>query len=575
MGKGGAGLEGEIVKNTNFKGAIKLSEKSRPSALKKIEQPKFEQEVILRQSPFFSRAIIWTIVSLGTFGFAWASVAKIEQVVRAQGKLEPTAAVKSIQAPLLGVVKDVLVENGQEVKKDQVLLTFDSKASEAQLKSLEDVRKTIKQESLFYRALMSQPLDRSQIEKAIVQLKLPSEIAALARSRVALVEENQLYKMQLGAPRGGVNLTPEQSARLAASRAELNSRAAAARLAMEQVEKQLQQIVVQLADAKAQLVTQQMVLEDIKLRNELNVREIEKSLEIEKNVLRDVEPLLDEGALSKLQVEKQRQAVNDRYSNLITQKANGVIEYNRQAEMVKTTRAKIDQLQEEETRLKLNVVQAREQLMNTTALTAKTILDAIGQNDKAIAAIDSQLTKNVIENDKLVAQTESQIATAQQNLKYQEIRSPIDGVVFDLKASPGLVPTSEVGLSSPVVVKVVPKDNLTARVFITNKDIGFVRVGMKTDIRIDTFPFSQFGDVEGTVESIGSDALPPDAIYNFYRFPAEIKMDSQVLEYQGKKIPLQSGMSVSVNIRIRENRTVMDLIWESLTRTSESLKEVK
>jgi HlyD family secretion protein len=232
-------------------------------------------------------------------------------------------------------------------------------------------------------------------------------------------------------------------------------------------------------------------------------------------------------------------------------------------------------LQEEETRLKLNVVQAREQLMNTTALTAKTILDAIGQNDKAIAAIDSQLTKNVIENDKLVAQTESQIATAQQNLKYQEIRSPIDGVVFDLKASPGLVPTSEVGLSSPVVVKVVPKDNLTARVFITNKDIGFVRVGMKTDIRIDTFPFSQFGDVEGTVESIGSDALPPDAIYNFYRFPAEIKMDSQVLEYQGKKIPLQSGMSVSVNIRIRENRTVMDLIWESLTRTSESLKEVK
>jgi HlyD family secretion protein len=83
--------------------------------------------------------------------------------------------------------------------------------------------------------------------------------------------------------------------------------------------------------------------------------------------------------------------------------------------------------------------------------------------------------------------------------------------------------------SPDAIVQIVPNKDVIAKVYITNKDIGFVRIGQIVDVRIDTFNFSEFGDVKGTIEWIGSDALPPDQIYPFARFPAKIKLARQTL----------------------------------------------
>ncbi|WLT37248.1 HlyD family secretion protein [Synechocystis sp. B12] len=55
---------------------------------------------------------------------------------------------------------------------------------------------------------------------------------------------------------------------------------------------------------------------------------------------------------------------------------------------------------------------------------------------------------------------------------------------------------------------------------MTNKDIGFVRTGMPVDVRIDSFPYSEFGGVDGEVEYVGSDALPPIKPINFIDSPS-------------------------------------------------------
>ncbi len=39
--------------------------------------------------------------------------------------------------------------------------------------------------------------------------------------------------------------------------------------------------------------------------------------------------------------------------------------------------------------------------------------------------------------------------------------------------------------------------------------------------------FSEFGNIKGKLVSIGSDALLPDQIYSFYRFPTKIELSSQ------------------------------------------------
>jgi hemolysin D len=128
--------------------------------------------------------------------------------------------------------------------------------------------------------------------------------------------------------------------------------------------------------------------------------------------------------------------------------------------------------------------------------------------------------------------------------------------------------------SPDALVQIVPSKDAIAKVYITNKDIGFVKVGQQVDVRIDTFNFSEFGDVKGTIEWIGSDALPPDQVYPFARFPAKIKLSQQTLTVKGAAIQLKPGMSVKVNIKLRD-RTVMSLFTDMFAKQSDGVKNLR
>jgi HlyD family secretion protein len=474
-------------------------------------------------------------------------------------------------------VQQVNVQDGQKIKEGESMIVFDSSASEAQLTSLEKIRNSLEQENKFYQTLLNSGLTSDTVEATIVRLNIPPEIAALALNRSALVSENQLFKIQLSQSTSGISkLKADQIARLEAAFSELNSRAKAAELEMNQLEKQLNQNQVQSNDAKKQLANDRAVLAQIQQRNQKTIAQAEESLRIEEGILNTVTPLGEEGALAKIQIERQRQQVQDRRRQLTESKANGQIEYDNQKQQVETRIAQIQQLEEERGRLILDIDQAREQLNNTIAISEKDVRDRMAENQKQIAEIDSQINKLIVENDKRLAEVKSQISAAEQTIKYQEIKAPVSGTVFDLKAGPGFVPKSG---QAEALLKIVPdvgnENPLIAEVYVTNQDIGFVREGQITDVRIDSFPYSEFGDIKGKVYLIGSDALPPDEIYNFYRFPVKVELDSQKLVIRNQPKELQSGMSVSVNIKVKENRTVLSLFTELFTKKVDSLKNVR
>ena len=58
----------------------------------------------------------------------WLSFAKTDEVVVALGKLEPKGDVKDIQIPIGGVIEEILVESGDSVDKNQVLVQLDKEA---------------------------------------------------------------------------------------------------------------------------------------------------------------------------------------------------------------------------------------------------------------------------------------------------------------------------------------------------------------------------------------------------------------------------------------------------------------
>jgi HlyD family secretion protein len=481
-----------------------------------IASQNFDQPLVLRQSPKWTQAILWTLVGSVTFGLIWASLAKIEESVPAQGKLEPQGAVKEVRAPANGVLKEILVKEGERVTKDQVILRTDPTAAQAQLDSLKKLRKNLQDESQFYRSLLNG--DRAPIATSTVAT-IPADVLALARSRDALISEQQLYRMQVSG--GGASLSSDQQDRLTANQAELSSRSQAADASITQSVEQLNQIQTKRAGRQ-------------------------ESLAINRKILNDIKDVAEQGGISRIQFLKQQ-------------------------EEVLNTESEIRQLEQEEARIKAAIAEGKSRLTNTFDTTRKELTVQIGDNTKRIAEIDSQFSKAIADNEKRLSEVEGQIKQAEVALQYQELRAPVSGTVFELKAGLGYVANTN---TSESVLKIVPDDQLVAKIYITNQDIGFVKEGMPVDVRLDSFPFSEFGDIKGTLTSIGSDALPPDQANPTYRFPAKVTIEKQALNVNGREIRLQSGMSLSANIKIRD-RTVISLFTDFFVKNTESLKFVR
>ena len=206
------------------------------------------------------------------------------------------------------------------------------------------------------------------------------------------------------------------------------------------------------------------------------------------------------------------------------------------------------------------------------------------QQRNRVREVQGELSKTSVDRERQVAILEqsvqqlrgelsdlqSKLTELRVNIRYQDIRSPVDGVVFDLKPTgPGFV-----AQGSEPVMKIVPYNNLKAKVEIDSSKIGFVRVGKPVDISIDSFPSSDFGVLQGTLKRIGSDALPPDQMKQTYRYPAEISLSSQQLKVKnGSTLPLQVGMSLTANIKLRKVSYLQLLLGEFKDK-AESLKRI-
>jgi hemolysin D len=223
---------------------------------------------------------------------------------------------------------------------------------------------------------------------------------------------------------------------------------------------------------------------------------------------------------------------------------------------------RLEQLKQSGAAAELQYLQQRNKLREVEGELAKVQVDRKRQQailEQANAQLNGEL-----------ADLRSKLTELSVNIRYQDVRSPVDGLVFDLKPTgPGFV-----AQGSEPVMKIVPFRDLQARVEIQSSDIGFVQVGKPVEISIDSFPSTDFGVLDGTLKSIGSDALPPDERNQTYRFPAVIALNSQQFRVKsGQELPLQVGMSLTANIKLRKVTYLQLLLGEFKDKT-ESLRRL-
>ena len=111
---------------------------------------------------------------------------------------------------------------------------------------------------------------------------------------------------------------------------------------------------------------------------------------------------------------------------------------------------------------------------------------------------------------------ESELAQISLLLQNSVVKAPMSGTIFELDANPNQIVTLGQNL-----LKIIPSDAAKAEVFVSNRDIGFANQAKK-QVRVDAYPFTKFGDLEGTVSRIGADVLEPDTSNQTYRFPSQI-----------------------------------------------------
>ncbi|MEN9564912.1 MAG: hypothetical protein RLZZ69_108 [Cyanobacteriota bacterium] len=536
-----------------------------------IETRKFEQTVILRPSPKWSRFTMACIMGVTAFTLIWAKFAKIEQVIPTQGMIQPIGKTQEIQVPTNGVVKEVRVEEGDRVEEGEVLMVLDTTTSKAQVNSLTQVRKTLKQENKFYRALLAGKVNANNFNSTIATLKIPSEVASLSRNRAELQAENALLNNLLNGSKG--NFDPDQLARLEASRADLTERTTSARLEVQQLEKQSEQNDIQLQDTRAQLETGRQNLQEIINRNLESKKQAEDSIKIERETLASMMPVYKAGGVAKYQVNQQKQKINDRNASMVNASKQGNLERERQEQDITTLQAEINRLLQEGERLSLDISQAQQQLSNTTSVSKKDFYDQRASNRIKLSEIDSQLNKTIVENDKQIAEIDSQVAGAEQNLRYQTIVAPITGDVFDLTAYPGYVPPA--GQAAKPVLQIVPTEDLVAEVFVTTDKIGFVEKGMPVDVRISAFDFGEYGGIDGKVQFISASSLEPEPPYDFFRYAVKVNLDQDYLMVDGEKKYIRPGMEVQANVKIDEHRTVWNLMTDEFIGGIEKFKGLK
>ena len=198
---------------------------------------------------------------------------------------------------------------------------------------------------------------------------------------------------------------------------------------------------------------------------------------------------------------------------------------------------------------------------------------AIRQAQADLAAARNEFRQQALnersEINTRIAVNEETIRGAEARRDRNELRSPADGIVNDVQITTvgGFVNAGE------KIMQIVPVgDKLLVEARIAPKDIAFIKVGDRANVKVTAYDFATYGGLSGRVQQVSADSVYDEAEREAY-YTVLVETDRAFLEKGGQRLPIVPGMICDVEI-ITGSKTVLSYLMKPVSRAlNESLTE--
>jgi hemolysin D len=204
------------------------------------------------------------------------------------------------------------------------------------------------------------------------------------------------------------------------------------------------------------------------------------------------------------------------------------------------------------------------------------------------AEFDRTRSGELAEAQRKAAGFAQDLIKAEKKVRLQVLAASVDGVVQQLAVHTigGVVTPAQT-----LLVLVPQESHLEIEAMVSNRDIGFVHADQPAEIKVDTFSFTRYGLLHGTVLSVSQDAIardkPPDAPGKAagsdeptsepkgqeLNYSARVSLDRTQMEVDDRLVELSPGMAVTVEIRTGTRRIIGYLLSPLLKYRQETLRE--
>ncbi|MEM9213448.1 MAG: HlyD family type I secretion periplasmic adaptor subunit [Cyanobacteria bacterium P01_F01_bin.150] len=182
------------------------------------------------------------------------------------------------------------------------------------------------------------------------------------------------------------------------------------------------------------------------------------------------------------------------------------------------------------------------------------------EGDRLASSRRTEILTQLNQRQEELVNVQGQLKQANVRAEGQTITAPISGRIYNLQATLG-ERTIEPGEE---LLSILPNDgDLLLEVKILNRDIGFIQTGMQAKVKIATFPFQEFGTIDGEVVQISPNATVDEQLGPV--FSARIQLTRATMPLKGEEVQLVPGMAATGDIVTRQ-KTVLTFLTEPITR---------